>query len=146
ARFRDAPLEEVMRACLDDDLTWSVDEKTIVIRRKKKDDPAPAAVKAVPPRQFTVRGTVTDTTGLPLPGVSVVIKGTSRGISTDLDGNYILTDIPENAVLVFSMVSFQTQEVSVGGRSVINVVLASLISEIDEVVVVGYGKQEKESV
>ncbi|TXK36728.1 TonB-dependent receptor [Pontibacter qinzhouensis] len=97
---------------------------------------------------IAVGGTVSDNTGTGLPGVTVMVKGTSVGAATDLDGRYALT-IPagqENAILVFSFVGYLTQEVPVGNRANINVSLVSDSKLLDEVVVVGYGTQSKRDV
>lgn len=90
--------------------------------------------------QLEVRGTVTDAeTGESLPGVSVVIAGTTIGTSTDIDGNFNLT-VPEGSTtLVLSFVGYQTQRIEIGGRNVIDVSLSALVSFLDEVVVLGYG-------
>ncbi len=94
----------------------------------------------------TISGTVTDEANAsPLPGVSVVSKGTTRGVQTDFDGNYtIIAD--ESAMLVFSYVGFLTQEISVGGKTTIDVQLREDVAQLDEVVVVGYGTQEKKTI
>jgi len=90
-----------------------------------------------------VKGVVTSSDdGQPIPGVSVVVKGTTNGSITDMNGNYILT-VPANSTLVFSFVGMKTQEVPVNMRAVINIVLAPEQTDIDEVVVVGYGTQKK---
>jgi len=78
----------------------------------------------------------------PIPGVSVVVKGTTTGTITNLDGSYTLS-APQNATLVFSFVGLTSQDVAVNGRNSVDVVLASTVSSIDEVVVVGYGTQKK---
>jgi len=93
-----------------------------------------------------VHGKVTNVNGESLPGVTVVIKGTTNGTVTDIDGNYSLSNIAGNATLVFSFVGMETQEIPVVGQSVINVKLAPTVSDIGEVVVVGYGTQRKEAV
>ncbi|MBS9463982.1 SusC/RagA family TonB-linked outer membrane protein [Flagellimonas sp. 389] len=90
----------------------------------------------------TVSGTVSDASG-PLPGASVVVKGTTNGTQTDFDGNYTLNDVAGDAVIVFSYIGFSSQEVSVSGQTTINVVLQEDASELDEVVVVGYGTQTR---
>ncbi|UII74625.1 TonB-dependent receptor [Flagellimonas sp. HMM57] len=90
----------------------------------------------------TVSGTVSDASG-PLPGASVVVKGTTNGTQTDFDGNYTLNDVAADAVIVFSYIGFSSQEVSVSGQTTINVVLQEDASELDEVVVVGYGTQTR---
>lgn len=93
-----------------------------------------------------VHGKVTDSTGSPLPGVSVVVKGTTNGIITDIDGNYSLTNVPANATLQFSFVGMKMQEVAVEGKTTINVVLQDESIGIDEVVAIGYGVQKKKLV
>ncbi len=94
--------------------------------------------------QTNASGTVTSSEGEVLPGVNVIEKGTVNGVVTDFDGNYSisLTD-PENAVLVFSYLGYQTQEIPVSGQSTINVTLAPSSTELDEVVIIGYGEQSK---
>ena len=92
--------------------------------------------------QKTVTGKIVDQSGEPLIGVSVAIKGGATGTITNFEGNYSLS-APENSVLVISYIGFQTQEVGVGSRNVVNVVLLEETSLLDEVVVVGYGVQKK---
>jgi hypothetical protein len=96
------------------------------------------------PQQVTVRGTVTDaTTGEALPGVNIVVKGTTTGVMTDGSGKYTL-DVPNASVsLQFSFIGYITQEVALGGQTTINVALASDVAQLSEVVVVGYGTQLK---
>ena len=95
--------------------------------------------------QVSISGKVSDDTGVGLPGVNVVVKGTMMGTLTDSNGSYVLQNVPggSNAVMVYSFVGFVTQEVPVGSQRVINVVLKEDISEIDEVVVVAYGTARK---
>ncbi len=92
--------------------------------------------------QTEITGTVSDDTG-PLPGVNVVVKGTSTGASTDFDGNYAITAPDGATTLVFSYIGFTTQEVEINGRTVINVTMAEDAQALTEVVVVGYGTQRK---
>ncbi len=90
-----------------------------------------------------VKGVVTSADDRqPIPGVSVVVKGTTTGITTDIDGTYTLK-VPGNAKLIFSFVGLTTQEIDVKNRTTIDVVLATTSAAIDEVVVVGYGTQKK---
>lgn len=96
-------------------------------------------------QEITVLGTVKDATG-PLPGVSVIVKGTSNGASTDFDGNYSLSNVPTNATLLFSYVGFIKQEIPLNGRSSIDVVLVEDLQALDEVVVVGYGSMQRSNV
>ncbi|MHA7111372.1 SusC/RagA family TonB-linked outer membrane protein [Sunxiuqinia elliptica] len=94
-------------------------------------------------QDITVSGTVTaKEDGQPLPGVSVVIQGTTIGTITDFDGNYAL-GVPADGILVFSYIGMKSQTVVVDGKSVIDVVLAEDYTDLDEIVVVGYGVQKK---
>lgn len=92
-----------------------------------------------------ISGRVVDDSGAPLPGVNVVIKGTTTGTSTDADGEYSLNVSGNDAVLVFSFVGFISQERSVGSQGVINVTLLPDVQSLSEIVVVGYGTQKKEN-
>lgn len=86
----------------------------------------------------TVSGTVSDANG-PLPGASVLVKGTTNGTQTDFDGNYTLNGVDGDATIVFSYIGFKTMEVGVNGRSTINVTLEEDAQALDEVVIIGYG-------
>lgn len=98
-------------------------------------------------QQKTITGTVKDADGLGLPGVNIVIKGTTVGTVSDIDGNYSLNvGDRTDAVLVFSFIGFQTQELALGNNTVINVTLQTDAELLEDVVVVGYGQQKKESV
>ena len=91
----------------------------------------------------TVTGNVTDETGAPLPGVSVVIQGTTSGTITDMDGNYSVTLEEGQNVLQFSFIGFENQTIDVSNQSVVDVQLEPAILGLDEVVVVGYGSMKK---
>jgi len=93
-----------------------------------------------------VYGKVTDTTGSPLPGVSVVLKGSTNGTITDADGGYTLSNIPENGTLQFSFVGMKSQEISVAGKSTLSIVLEEETVGIEEVVAIGYGTQKKATI
>lgn len=94
-------------------------------------------------QQIGVSGRVVDSeNGTPIPGVNVVVEGTTTGVITDVDGDYSLT-VDRDAVLVFSFVGYTTRRVPVENRSVINVDLVPLAIDLDEVVVVGYGTQRR---
>src|SRR5690606_32303641 len=94
----------------------------------------------------TITGQVTDSEGETLIGVNVQVKGTTQGTATDLEGNYTLEDVAEDAILVFSYIGYQTQEVPVDGQTVVNVTLVSDAELLEEIVVVGYGRQKKANV
>ena len=97
-------------------------------------------------QQKTVTGKIIDQTGASLPGVTVLIKGTTVGVITDNDGNFSLTKVPQNGTLIISFVGMKSQEIAVGGKNVINVTLLSDVIGIEEVVAVGYGTQKRANV
>lgn len=90
-----------------------------------------------------ITGTVTDADGLTLPGVSIVVKGTTQGTITDLDGKYNITVPETGAVLIFSSIGFTSQEITVGEQTEISLVLQEDVMELDEIVVTGYGVSKK---
>ncbi|MDB2462690.1 TonB-dependent receptor [Algibacter sp.] len=95
-------------------------------------------------QQKTVTGTVTaDADGMALPGVNVIVKGTTTGASTDFDGNYSINVNGSDAVLSFSYIGYVTKDVVVGSKSSVNVSLTEDLASLDEVVVVGYGTRKK---
>ena len=94
-------------------------------------------------QDIQVKGTVVSgSDDFPLPGVNVVVKGTTQGVITDLDGNFMIS-VPSDAVLTFTYIGFKTQEVVVNGKTTLNVVLDEDTETLEEVVVVGYGVQKK---
>ena len=98
---------------------------------------------AVNAQEREVTGTVTTEEGVTLPGANVLIKGTTTGTITDIDGNYTLPVPDADAILVFSFMGYQTQEVPLAGRTVINTILLESAATMDEVVMIGYGTQRK---
>lgn len=90
-----------------------------------------------------ITGKVVDQSGEPLIGVNVVIHGTTDGAITDIDGNYILENVPEQAVLEFSYIGYTSQNVPVGNKKQVNITLAEDTQKLEEVVVVGYGSFKK---
>jgi len=94
-------------------------------------------------QQKSVSGKVTDAQGEGLPGVSVVVKGTTTGVITDMDGKYSILKMPENAILIFSFVGMKTQESVVGNKTTMNITLVEDAIGIEEVVAIGYGTVKK---
>ncbi len=90
----------------------------------------------------SITGTVSDNNG-PLPGANVIVKGTSNGTTTDFDGNFTLNEVDSDAVLTVSFLGYITQDVKIANQSTINIVLIEDASQLDEVVVVGYGKTSR---
>ncbi|MFH6767885.1 TonB-dependent receptor [Gaetbulibacter aquiaggeris] len=94
-------------------------------------------------QSVSVNGAVSEESGMPLPGVNIIEKGTQNGTVTDFDGNYSIKLTNANAILVVSYIGFITQEINVAGKKVINVVLQANLESLDEVVVIGYGTAKK---
>lgn len=120
-------------------------DNTIHITKKKSGD---ISVKETPSTAEVIKVTgkvVSDTDGMPIPGVTVRIEGTTRGTVTNIDGAYTI-DVNEGETLVFSFVGFVEKKVVVGSQSTIDISLAEDLQSLDEVVVVGYAEQKKETI
>jgi TonB-dependent starch-binding outer membrane protein SusC len=115
-------------------LTYTIIDKTIVIKQRKV---VPQATE-INPQVIEVRGTVTDEKGKPVPTVSVVVTGSPIGGMTNEEGEYFLKNVPENGVLLFSFVGYESMKVAVDGRRIINVVLKVEVKQLDETIVTGY--------
>lgn len=138
------PLREVLNQLFSPDVDFFVSGKEILLKPSAAAPGDSLFVNAdMRPLLLKVTGTVVDETGQSLPGVNILEKGTTSGAVSDAEGKYILEVQDENAVLVFSFIGFETQEVLVNGRTVIDVTLAEDVQALDEVVVVGYGTQKK---
>ncbi len=94
----------------------------------------------------SITGTVTDEAGLPLPGVTVLVKGTANGASTDFDGNYSLNNVTPTDVIVFSFLGMATKEIPANNETVINIIMEPSSEALEEIVVVGYGTQSRVNV
>ena len=106
----------------------------------------PARMSSRVVADVVITGKVTDTQGQPLPGVNVLLKGSSRGTSADASGTYSLSVPGPLAVLVFSFVGYQRQEITVGNRSTVNVTLQATDNSLSEVVVTGYSTQQRRDI
>lgn len=89
-----------------------------------------------------ITGKITDQDGLGLPGATILVQGTTQGTTSDVEGNFSLS-VADDAVLVISSIGYITQEISVGGRSTLNITLMEDIETLEDVVVIGYGEQDK---
>lgn len=126
-------------------VTYEIVNRQIVLVDKGKEESLQQSQQQQQ-QQKTISGKITDFSGGPIPGASVVVKGTTIGITTSSDGMFTLA-VPVNAtILVFSFVGMKTQEVPIGGKTTINVSLAEDAIGVDEVVVIGYGTQKKSDV
>ncbi len=122
-------------------LVYEIVDNVIVIRKVSDNN------SVAKPQKTVIKGIVTDANGNPLPGVSIVIKGTTVGTSSDIDGNFKLEllDVSSKTMLVFSFIGMKTKEVSIQGKKELKVKLVEDKEELDEVVVTGYSKVSKES-
>lgn len=121
------------------DVEYTIIDRQIVLSAKG----SPSILLSNYQQPRTISGKISDNSGLPLTGVTIVIKGTTQGTVTDIDGQYLLTGIPENAILVFSFVGMRTQEIAIGNQSSINIIMQEETIGLEEVVAIGYGTQKK---
>ncbi len=145
-RLDESTVKEILdKAFLRTDLTYKIIDRQIVISKIKK-LPLPKTIAEVDePAQSAVTGTVSTSDGSPLPGASVIIKGTDRGTQTDFDGQYEL-QVSQGETIVFSYIGFVTKEIIYSGQSPINVTLVEDASELSEVVITGYTRQNTRNI
>ena len=137
--FEKSDINEILDSVFKDtNIQYRIVGRQIALFSEKNENPG-----TLGQQQKTITGKVTDSSGQPLPGVSVVLKGTTTGTITDFDGKYTLANVPDNATLVFSFVGMKGQEISVMGKTSINIVLAEETIGIEEVVAIGYGTMKK---
>lgn len=123
------------------DYTYKVFENNLIVISLKGDIREQSDLQ-----QNIVRGVVKDEKGSPVPGVTIVVKGTTKGTTTDLNGNYVLDGVTPESTLVVSFIGYKDQEIPVGDKAQLNIDLELEVNELTEVVVVGYGTQRRESV
>lgn len=139
---KNQPLQQVLKPFLDNlSLQYEVTDKIIVVTKKQ----APAAGSKESDR-LAVSGSIADDKGQPLPGVSIRVKGTTTGVTTDGQGNFSLSVPGENSVLVCSYIGFEQKEVFVTGQQALRIVLKPQSASLNDLVVVGYGTQQKKNV
>ncbi len=133
----DKPITEVLDVLFEGkNIKYTINNRQIILSEKDR-------IRSVVQQTKKVSGKVTDASGAALPGVSIVIKGTTTGSITDSDGNFNLSNVSENATLIFSFVGMQTQEVAVAGQTNFNIILQEDAIGIEEVVAIGYGTVRK---
>jgi TonB-linked SusC/RagA family outer membrane protein len=142
-----ATLEKALDVCLSgSNLVYEIKHKDVILRREQKiagnDEPRVEEAD----QGNRAAGTVKSQDGEPIPGVAIVIKGTTKGTITDFDGNFTLNGVAEGDVLVFSFVGMKSHEFVYRGQSEISVVMSEKTQGLEEVVVVGYGNQNKATV
>ncbi len=121
---------------------YKISDRQIIISKKGNPDHTNPTIEQI---GITVTGTVLDSNGETLPGVNIRIKDTSSGVTSDIDGKFTITIPNETTILLFSFIGFTPQEVTVGRQRNITIRLKESSQEIEEVVVVGYGTQKKET-
>jgi len=148
-KVKEAKLHEILDECLKDtDLGYEIKHKAIVLKKIPKEKQPSSVEKDTfeQPQKRTITGKVTDTKGEPLPGVTIIVKGTTTGITSDVNGIYSL-EIPDDAeILVFSFVGMKSQEIVIGDQTQINVALEEETVGLEEVVAIGYGTRSKAKV
>jgi TonB-linked SusC/RagA family outer membrane protein len=145
ADFKDASFEEVLQSfCDQTNVDYEVRERQIIL--KEKPVQAVRALELQQPQRREITGTVRDNRGQPLPGVAVVVKGTTIGAVTSNNGNFQLSIPADAQILEFSFVGMKRQEVSALERSIFEIVLEDETYGVDEVVVVGYGTQKRSDI
>jgi TonB-linked SusC/RagA family outer membrane protein len=139
---KDASLDEALKASLKDQpLSFEIEDGAVVLRNKNDNIPVSVKKEIV---WADITGTVVDDKGQSLPGVTVRIKGTTIGTTTDVSGKFKLTAPDGSSTLLVSFVGFVSQEVSIAGKTGITIILAEDVGKLTEVVVVGYGSQSRE--
>ena len=125
------------------DIGYNIDDRQISLYRKNSPQHDHSQATLFAGQQVTVSGKVINTSGEPIPGVTVIVKGTSQGIITDPNGNYTLMNVPAEGTLVFSFVGMESQEIALDGRTRLNVTMLEQVIGLEEVVAVGYGTMRK---
>jgi len=132
-------IKEVLEKLLNGtNLEYKIIDRYIALKKKSE-----GGIESFVQQQKSISGKVVDSGGNPLPGVTVVVKGTTNGTITDIDGNYTISKIADKSTLQFSFVGMKSQEVTVGSQKSINVTLVDETIGIEEVVAIGYGTVKK---
>ncbi|MET4544664.1 TonB-linked SusC/RagA family outer membrane protein [Pedobacter africanus] len=122
-------------------LTYAIEEKSVVVSRKA--DLVSAGNTTDRFQQTDIKGRVVDEKGLPLPGVTVMVKETSKVTTTDTEGRFSFKGVSEGSVLIFKFIGFETQEVPIGRNTDFNIILKESLESLEEVVVLGFGQTQK---
>ena len=137
---KNATLETVLTICFKyQPLSYVIDDRFIIIRQKQRTAPEPKSEIALP----DIRGKIINEQGEPLAGVTIAVKGTNNGTTSDANGEFILKNVPPDAVLQISSIGYSAEEIKVQGRVMITVLLKILVSNLDETVVIAYGTTTK---
>jgi TonB-linked SusC/RagA family outer membrane protein len=137
--LKEAKLADVLNSLLGSEINYKVVGKRIVLRPVVQPSEEVEELRAFVPSAISISGTVSDANGAAMPGVSIVVRGTNVGTTTDTDGKFALSVSGEDDILVFSFIGYATQEVVVGNRTVIDVTLVEDATQLSEVVVTALG-------
>lgn len=141
---KDGNIYEVMDKLLEDtSISYEIKDRQIVLKPKEK---SVNSVASVQQKDKTVSGLLTDADGNPVIGATVVIKGTTNGVTTDIDGRYTLKGVKNGDIIQYSFIGFNTEEREFKGEPNINIRMMEASVGLEDVVVIGYGQQKKESV
>ncbi|WP_111707415.1 TonB-dependent receptor [Lutibacter citreus] len=144
-KLNDAMLTEILNASFNNiGLDYTISDRQVVIKTKKTVVNL-QSTSVVEQQKIAISGVIKDFGGIPLPGASVLEKGTTNGTQTDFDGNFNFEVSSSNATLVVSYIGFLTQEVALNGKTNITIKLDEDAAKLDEIVVIGYGAQKKEN-
>ncbi|MGV8814384.1 MAG: TonB-dependent receptor [Gelidibacter sp.] len=142
-KLKKATLSAILdKAFENTNLTYVIDNRQVVIKEEVKSPIKTTSVK-MEIQDRTIKGTVLDDTGAPLAGATVIVKGTSKGVTTDFDGNFELKVSNDATTLVISYLGYVTQDVNIVGKTTLNVKMAADNMALSEVVVIGYGTEKK---
>ena len=146
-QLKDQQVESILNQLFENtDNTYTIKDRQIIISKKREMMPEAPESAQQKKGKFRVAGIVMDGNGQSIIGATVIEKGTTNGVATDMDGRYELTVSSGNAVLSVAYLGYTTQEIKIEGRSNINIEMFEDSKTLDEVVVIGYGQQKKESV
>src|SRR5690606_12809136 len=147
------PIDQILEYLFKDSKTSYkiMDRQVFLVRRVKAGRSTPVQLlqtefgykRIIPLLADTIRGTITDQSGEPLIGVNVQVQGTTKGTATDYNGEFVLENINENAILVISYIGYQSQEVPVSLDGSMNITLSEDSKTLEEVVVIGFGEKKK---
>lgn len=143
--LKDALLTDILSKSFNNtDIGFSISDRQVIIKTiERKEIPLPISIKVQP--KFAVSGVISDAAGTPLPGASIIEKGTTTGTQSDFDGKFNLEVSSAKAILVVSYMGYTTAEIPLNGKSTVSVKLEENAASLDEVIVIGYGAQKKEN-
>lgn len=145
-QIKDKPLDRSLALLfVNQPFQYTIRNKVIVFKEKKSVAASSSPIKEYKSQQTKLNGQVVDEDGNPLSGVSITIKGDTRAVVTDLKGNFSI-DVKQTDQIVITFIGMETQTIAVQDQKTIRIVMKALPDELDEVTVIGYGQQKKESI